>query len=151
MAEDDDWVAAPPTRYAARPLSRGWASGPVVALRAPLSFWGGVDHAGVVVDAHHPDRGRALAGSVLVLPGGRGSSSSSSVLAELIRSGAGPLAIVLGRPDPIIALGALVADELYGIAVPVVAVAGPALARIGRARRARVRSEPDGQGQLVLD
>jgi len=33
------------------------------------------------------------------MPSGRGSSSSSSVLAETIRSGTGPVAIVLAEPD----------------------------------------------------
>lgn len=106
----------------ARPLCRGTAAGSVVVLLEALSFWGGVDHDGRIVEAHHPDRGRDLAGSVLVMPGGRGSSSSSSVLAELIRTGRAPVAIVLGRPDAIIALGSIVADELYGVTVPVVVV-----------------------------
>jgi predicted aconitase with swiveling domain len=57
---------------------------------------------------------------VLVMPGGRGSSSSSSVLAESIRAGTAPKAIVLVEPDPIIALGAIVARELYGASIPIV-------------------------------
>ena len=61
-----------------------------------------------------------MTGRVLVMPSGRGSSSSSSVLAEAIRAGTGPVAIVLAEPDPIVALGAIVARELYGVAVPVV-------------------------------
>ena len=54
---------------------------------------------------------------------GRGSSSSSYVLAESIRAGTAPAAIVLEEADAIIALGSIVAAELYGIAMPVV-VAG---------------------------
>ncbi len=54
------------------------------------------------------------------MPGGRGSSSSSSVLAETIRRGSGPAAIVLGTADPILTVGALVADFLYGIRCPIV-------------------------------
>ena len=46
------------------------------------------------------------------MPSGRGSSSSSSVLAEAIRAGTAPAAIVLGEADPILALGAIVAREL---------------------------------------
>ncbi|MFC7488882.1 aconitase X swivel domain-containing protein [Knoellia sp. CPCC 206453] len=106
----------------ATPLTRGLGGGTVIRLDIGLSFWGGTDAAGVVVDAHHPQLGRSVAGHVLAMRSGRGSSSSSSVLAELIRSGHGPSAIVLARPDAIIALGAIVADELYAIAVPVVVV-----------------------------
>ena len=49
----------------------------------------------------------------------RGSSSSSSVLAETVRAGCAPAAIVLGEPDLILAVGAAVAEELYAIRVPV--------------------------------
>jgi predicted aconitase with swiveling domain len=50
----------------------------------------------------------------------RGSSSSSSVLAESVRSGCAPAAILLGEPDLILAVGAAVAEELYGARVPIV-------------------------------
>lgn len=90
-------------------------------LSEPLSFWGGVDPAdGRIIDRHHPEVGRSVRGSVLVMPSGRGSSSSSSVVAETIRAGTGPVAIVLAEPDGIVALGALVAAELYGRSIPVV-------------------------------
>src|SRR3972149_7902586 len=65
-------------------------------------------------------RGKTAGGKTRVIPGGRGSSSSSSVLAEAIRAGTAPAAIVLLEPDPIVALGAIVARELYGTSVPVV-------------------------------
>jgi predicted aconitase with swiveling domain len=105
----------------ARTLVPGVATGEILVLQEPLSFWGGIDPAtGEVIDVHHPQRGANVAGRILVMPGGRGSSSSSSVLAEAIRAGTAPAAIVLLEPDPIVALGAIVARELYGMAVPVV-------------------------------
>ncbi|MHB1326572.1 MAG: aconitase X swivel domain-containing protein [Gemmatimonadales bacterium] len=106
-------------------LVAGQAEGRLLVLAEPLSFWGGVHEAtGVITDTHHPQHGLPIAGTVLVMPSGRGSSSSSSVLAELIRAGAGPAAIVLGERDPIIALGALVAEALYRKTVPIVVLAG---------------------------
>jgi predicted aconitase with swiveling domain len=97
------------------------ARGPALVLSETLSFWGGLDPAtGTIVDVHHPQRGVVVTGTVLVMPGGRGSSSSSSVLAEAIRAGTAPAAIILGEPDPIIALGAFVARELYGASIPIV-------------------------------
>jgi predicted aconitase with swiveling domain len=42
------------------------------------------------------------------------------VLAEAIRAGTAPAAIVLGEADPILPLGAIVARELYGTVVPIV-------------------------------
>ncbi|HLA92113.1 MAG TPA: DUF126 domain-containing protein, partial [Actinomycetota bacterium] len=75
----------------ARTLVAGEATGEVLVLEEPLSFWGGIDPAtGVVIDVHHPQRGANVAGTILVMPGGRGSSSSSSVLAEAIRAGTAP-------------------------------------------------------------
>ena len=91
-----------------RTLVPGEAHGPALVLTEALSFWGGLDPAtGKIVDVHHPQHGVVVTGSVLVMPGGRGSSSSSSVLAEAIRAGTAPAAIVLAEADPIIALGAM--------------------------------------------
>ncbi len=100
---------------------RGSASGVALVLDEPLSFWGGLQaETGLIIDQHHPQRGECVAGRVLVMDGGRGSSSASSVLAEAVRLGTAPAAFVLRRSDEIIALGCLVAEELYGLVTPVV-------------------------------
>jgi hypothetical protein len=106
-------------------LLPGEARGEVVVLDEPLSMWGGFDPAtGEVIDRHHPQAGISLTGRVVVMPSGRGSSSSSTVLAEAIRLGTAPAAIVLRQPDDIILLGALVAKELYGMVCPVAVADG---------------------------
>jgi predicted aconitase with swiveling domain len=100
---------------------RGTAEGLVIRLPTPLSFWGGIDaETGRIIDKSQTHHGASLEGKVLVMPSGRGSSSASSVLAETIRKGTGPIAIVMQRPDPIITAGAMVARSLYGIVCPVV-------------------------------
>ena len=105
----------------ARTLVTGTAEGTALVLDEPLSLWGGLDpQTGNIIDVRHPQRGANVTGRVLVLTSGRGSSSSSSVLAEAIRTGTAPAAIVLGEADPILALGAIVARELYGKVTPVV-------------------------------
>lgn len=105
--------------------------GRTLVLTEGLSLWGGLDPAtGELVDVHHPQRGANLAGRVLVMPSGRGSSSSASVLAEAVRAGTAPAAIVLGEPDLILAIGAAVAEELYGVRVPVIVRSAERLARI---------------------
>ncbi|MER8702164.1 DUF126 domain-containing protein [Mesorhizobium sp. M0601] len=99
----------------------GSAQGPALVLWQALSFWGGIDvETGDIIDHSHPDLGGNIAGKILVMPSGRGSSSSSSVLAEAIRRGTAPAGIILERPDPILAVGAIVAEFLYEISMPLV-------------------------------
>ncbi len=125
----------------------GDAEGDVLVLTEPLSFWGGVDEqSGDVIEVHHPQHGASVTGRVLVMPGGRGSSSSSSVLAELIRARLAPAAILLGERDPIIALGAVVGETLYGRTVPVVVLPADEYARAAEARRLRL----DASGRLEV-
>lgn len=102
-----------------RTYATGTAEGSALVLTAPLSFWGGVDAAtGEIIDHSHPDLGRNVSSRILVMPAGRGSSSSSSVLAEAIRAGTGPVGIIVARADPILVIGCLVAQKLYGLFVP---------------------------------
>lgn len=99
----------------------GEADAPALVLSAPLSFWGGIDvQTGRIIDHSHPDLGTVISGRILVMSGGRGSSSSSAVFAESIRRGTGPAGVILGTPDPILTVGALVAEALYGVRCPVV-------------------------------
>jgi len=106
-------------------------TGTALVLDEPLSLWGGMDPAtGLIIDARHPQRGESVSGRVLVMASGRGSSSSASVLAEAVRAGTAPAAILLGEPDLILAIGSAVAEELYGVRVPVVVMDAAALATI---------------------
>ena len=131
-----------------RAIVPGVATGEVVVLDEPLSFWGGLDpETGRLIDAHHPQAGVTLMGRVLAMPSGRGSSSSSYVLAEAIRAGTAPIAVVLGEADAIVALGAIVAAELYGIEVPVVVT--PALDLVS-GRIVTVRARADGRAEIEL-
>lgn len=101
-------------------LVPGQGTGTALVLDAAISLWGGVDQiSGRILDPTHPQQGEALAGRIVYIPRGRGSSSSSSVLAELLRIGNGPAGIVLGEADSILVVGALVAGHLYGANCPV--------------------------------
>jgi predicted aconitase with swiveling domain len=126
---------------AAIPLADGTAEGAVFRLAEPLSFWGGLDSAtGRIIDRWHPQHGESIAGRVLVMAAGRGSSSGSSVLAEAIRRGTGPVAIILATRDAIVTVGAMVAAELYGRHCPVVLVEGADWAAVAGAGALRVES-----------
>ena len=105
----------------ARGYAPGEAEGTALVLPEPVSFWGGIDvESGRIIDRSHPNVGVSISGQVLVMPGARGSSSSSSILAEMIRLGTAPAAIVLAIPDPILPVGALVAESLYAKQCPIV-------------------------------
>ncbi len=120
-------------------LVAGEATGEALVLEEPLSFWGGLHpETGRLIDRHHPQSGAVVSGRVLVLPHGRGSSSSSAVLAESIRLGTAPVAVVLRESDPIIMLGSLVAHELYGKTCPVIVVPEELYGRIATGDRLHI-------------
>ncbi|CAE7873946.1 unnamed protein product [Symbiodinium necroappetens] len=111
--------------------SGGKASGEVLVSSVGLSFWGGVSpKTGAIIDRHHPLHGRSLRDKILVLPGGRGSCTGSQVILELLLNGNGPAAIVLRDPDEIIALGAIVAEEMFDVRLPVMSVGDAGFARL---------------------
>ena len=119
-------------------------TGRALVLTEPLSLWGGMDPAtGELIDAHHPQRGVSLKDRILVMPSARGSSSSASVLAEAVRAGTAPAAIILGEPDLILAVGSAVAEELYGRGVPVIVPGADRLATIRDGDEVRIGQ--DGQ------
>ncbi|MFM1778078.1 MAG: hypothetical protein RL741_696 [Actinomycetota bacterium] len=101
----------------------GAANGEVLVLTEPVSFWGGVNHHGEIIDVHHAQHKAKMTNKILVMPSGRGSSSATAVLAELIRTGDGPLGIVMLQCDTILVIGALVSAEIYGISMPIVELA----------------------------
>jgi predicted aconitase with swiveling domain len=82
---------------------------------------------------------------VLLMAAGRGSSSGSATLAEALRLGVGPAAILLLRREGIVIVGA-VAAELYGLLCPVALVASENWAQLAAAARLEVRAEVSSGG-----
>jgi len=131
--------------FDAATLVPGAAAGPVLKLDEPLSFWGGLDPAtGTIIDRFHPQRGANVKGRVLMMPGGRGSSSGSATLAEALRLGNGPAAILMLERDPIIVVGAMVAAELYNLACPVALADGGDWEALAVAARLAIDAGPNG-------
>ena len=118
-------------RLSATPVIRGRGEGPALVSPEALSFWGDVDPAtGRVTNPRHPLHGARLSGHVLVYPFGRGSCTTSNILLELIRTGQAPAAIVSRAVEPVLAVGPLVGEALYGRTVPMVTLDADAFARI---------------------
>ncbi|HEX2987251.1 MAG TPA: DUF126 domain-containing protein [Chloroflexota bacterium] len=132
------------------PLVEGDASGSALVTSEPLSLWGGLDpKSGEVIDRRHELSGQKITGRVLVLPYSRGSTTASTVLLEAIRAGTAPAAIVASCADPMLALGAVVAGELYNRVVPVVALNETDFQRLRTGDRVAIQS--DGTVELTAE
>ena len=123
----------------------GVAEGEVLLLTEPVSFWGGVDHHGEIIDVHHAQHKAKMTNKILVMPSGRGSSSATAVLAELIRTGDGPLAIIMLQCDTSLVIGALVSAEIYGISMPIVELDQEQYAQLSDGMRVTVDASSDNE------
>ncbi len=94
-----------------RTVSRGKATGPALVSKDAISFLGGIDpKTGSVIEKGHALYGRNVKGTVLVFPGGKGSTVGSYVIYQLKKNGVAPAAIVNVRSEPIVAVGAIISD-----------------------------------------
>ncbi len=133
-----------------RAVVAGSAEGIALVAKQPLSFWGGLNpDSGEIIDRRHDRSGEVVSGKVFVFPQGKGSSSSSAILLESAKTGSAPLAIINCRVDPILALGAILADELYHYTIPYVVVSEEDLASI--ADGARVVIQVNGTLRVACD
>ena len=120
----------------ARLLTSGEASGPVLSLAEPLSFWGAFEpRTGVIIDVHHPQRGACVKDTMLLMSETRGSGSAPGAIAEAIRLGTSPAAIILAKPDINLAVGAEVAEALYGRRCVIACVSLEELAALRKSQR----------------
>lgn len=110
-----------PIRIRCNPLVKGISSGVALVTSQPISFWGGLDpKTGILTERDHELRGQSVAGTILVFPSGKGSSTTSAILLEAIRRRKAPAAIVNLKTEPILVVGALIAEKLYGHTLPIV-------------------------------
>ena len=125
--------------FQAKVLVGGTAVGTALVLDEPLSLWGGLNpKTGEITDRRHPQSGEIVTGRVLVLPAGRGSSSASSILLEAVRAKTAPAAILTLERDGILALGAAVAREMYGVSPPVVMLSADDYGKICENQQIRI-------------
>lgn len=126
----------------ARLLTSGRAEGPVLSLDEPLSFWGAFEpKTGVIIDVHHPQRGACMKDMVLLMTETRGSGSAPGAIAEAIRRGTAPAAIILAEADINLAVGAEVAAALYGRHCVVAQVSMAELETLRKAERLTIDAD----------
>ena len=125
----------------------GVAEGELLVSDEPMSFWGGYDAAtGDLIDQHHPLCGQNARGKVLGVPFTIGSSTTAAVFLQSIRDGTAPAAIITVGPDSFLALGSIVAEEMYGKTVPVVSVSAEEYATLTIGVRVRINDS----GQIEI-
>ena len=114
-----------------RRIVAGSASGTALVSDVPISLWGGLDpETGEIIDRRHPLSGEIVTGRWLIVPHGRGSCSASGVFLEAANNGHAPCGVIVSRADPIIGLGAILADEVLGVRIPMLQLASDDWSRI---------------------
>jgi len=117
--------------FQGRVIIRGQVFGAALVSPEPLSFWGGYDwRTGEIIDRRHTLSGSNAKDKILVIPFTRGSSTTTAVLLEAIRARTAPAAIITTDTDFFFALASVVAEELYGLPLPLVALTAGDFAKL---------------------
>jgi predicted aconitase with swiveling domain len=94
-----------------RGIVEGVCKGEALVSAKPLSFLGGVDPAdGVIVEKGHDLCGECVKDKILCFPHGHGSTVGSYVLYTLAKKNLAPKAIVNQTADPVVVVGAIIAE-----------------------------------------
>jgi len=94
-----------------RSIVSGHVKGLALVSMMPISFLGGVDpNSGIIIEKGHDLQGKNVAKKILCFPNGHGSTVGSYVLYSLTKKGNGPKAIINQSADPVIVVGAIIAN-----------------------------------------
>jgi predicted aconitase with swiveling domain len=95
----------------ARGISKGTGRGELLVSPEPISFLSGVNpDTGIITESGHPLTGERVSGKVLAFSHGKGSTVGSYILYALKMNGLAPVAIINEEAEPIVALGAIMAE-----------------------------------------
>lgn len=90
----------------------------VAAWTKPDNFKPG--GAAICLDWQHPWNGIDLAGKILAFPAEVGSTHAPLPYIDLIKDHTGPAAIIVARPDPLLAVGVFISKDWYGPSIPLI-------------------------------
>jgi predicted aconitase with swiveling domain len=94
-----------------RVVVEGQCKGEALVSTKPISFLGGVDPAdGKIIEKNHDLCGECIKDKVLCFPHGHGSTVGSYVLYSLAKKKLAPKAIINQTADPVVVVGAIIAD-----------------------------------------
>jgi len=98
-------------KFKGRVISKGVATAEALVGAEAISFLGGVDpKTGKVIDKTNPLFGKSVAGKVLVIPRGKGSTVGTYVIYQLKKNGVAPAAIINLESEIIVAVGAIISE-----------------------------------------
>jgi len=107
--------------YTCRPISEGVGEGEALVSTDALCFAMCEADTGCVLEQGHCLDGRSVAGKVLVMPTGKGSSVvQADGLYRLIMKGTAPVAVVIETPEPVLV------STIIAMEVPLVDEVDPA-------------------------
>ena len=93
----------------------GKASGYAIVCPKSIAGWRGIDpKTGIISDFENSNKGKSIKGSILVIPGSKGSNGWSCYFSIMRASGAGPSGMLVTRIDSSTAVAAV------GMGVPVI-------------------------------
>ncbi len=99
--------------YKCRSIVKGSGSGEALVSREPMCFYLCDPSTGTVIEKNHPLKGRSIAGKVLVLQSGKGSSVVQvDGFYQLWVKGNLPAAIIVRETEPVLVSSAVVVDAV---------------------------------------
>ncbi len=94
-----------------RVIVEGHCRAKALVSSKPISFLGGVDPTdGKIIEKNHDLCGQCMKNMVLCFPHGHGSTVGSYVLYSLAKKGLAPKAILNQTADPVVVVGAIIAE-----------------------------------------
>lgn len=91
-------------------VKEGRAEGEALVCHEDFSFSSADSKTGIVIEKGHAIEGQSLAGKVLVIPTGTGSTGGSYSIYEMAKIGSAPKAILAEKADEITATGAIMGN-----------------------------------------
>lgn len=94
-----------------RKISDGEAEGQAIVSRDAVCFYLVEPETGVIIEKNHDIEGRSIAGKVLVMPSGKGSSVvQADGLYKLAKNDKAPKAMIIEHADTVLVSGAIVME-----------------------------------------
>jgi uncharacterized protein len=94
-----------------RKISEGKADGEVIVSKDSVCFYLVEPETGVVVEKNHDIEGKSIAGKILVMPSGKGSSVvQADGLYKLAQNDKAPKAMIIEHADTVLVTGAIIME-----------------------------------------